>query len=170
MKAILAVNGAGLPEGKLGMERGEYFRRIERLYSAKLEEKNVIPKDTDTVEISLTFMEREGIAEINWKYRETEGATDILSFPMWEEDAAFQPPDGWGSLPLGDLVVCAEAVADNAEENKKSFVEELTLVLSHGLLHLIGYDHDTEEREREMWLEQDSMTAEFFRKAGAGNE
>ena len=75
------------------------------------------------------------MAEINKEYRETEGPTDVLSFAMWEnEEGAFEPPADWESLPLGDIVVCPEAVAKNAAENGKSVESETVLVICHGFL------------------------------------
>ena len=62
------------------------------------------------------------------------------------------PPPGWECLPLGDIVICPDKISENADENNKSFTEELVLVMSHGLLHLIGYDHYDIDSERKMWM------------------
>ena len=124
-----------------------------------------IPNSTDDVEISLVFVTPGEIAEVNEKHRDTEGATDVLSFPMWEdENGNFVPQDDWPVLPLGDIIVCPAEVDKNARDNEKTFEEELVLVIFHGFLHLIGRDHDTEEREKSMWQEQDRLTAQFFMK------
>ncbi|MEG1799913.1 MAG: rRNA maturation RNase YbeY, partial [Synergistaceae bacterium] len=73
------------------------------------------------------------------------------------------PPSDWETLPLGDIMVCPDVVAKNASENNRTEEEETVLVISHGLLHLIGRDHDTEEREATMWREQDALVEEYFK-------
>jgi len=64
-------------------------------------------------------------------------------------------PPGVPLLLLGDIVVCPPVVGINAETSGHSFERELSLVILHGLLHLFGMDHDTEERKNHMWLLQE---------------
>ncbi|MPN58939.1 Endoribonuclease YbeY [bioreactor metagenome] len=70
---------------------------------------------------------------------------------MWEENGEFLPPQGWDILPLGDILICEEIVRENASQNNVSFIEELYLMVAHGFLHLLGLDHDTEEKKEAMW-------------------
>lgn len=80
--------------------------------------------------LSVVFLNAGKIKELNKKYRQKNKPTDVLSF---END------DG-----LGEVVICPDAVKKNAEENGKSFKQELSFVLIHGILHLLGYDHPDE--------------------------
>jgi len=139
-----------------------FYERLERIFSSELLKKGSIPECVRETEVSVTFVEPEKMADINSRYRQINAPTDVLSFPLWEENAAFNPPWNWEKLPLGDILVCPDTVASNAKENNRTFAEELVLVLSHGLLHLIGYDHDNAERESDMWAEQDLMVRMFF--------
>lgn len=103
------------------------------------------------IDISLVFLTAEEIGNLNAQYRGLPEPTDVLSFPMWEEEGAFSPPSNWQMLELGDIVVCPSVVSSNAAEKGVPFEKELVLVIIHGLLHLIGFDHDTPEKERRMW-------------------
>ncbi len=137
--------------------------RIEKVISDYIEAEKPLPEAVQECEISLTFAGTQQMAEINKEYREAEGPTDVLSFAMWESDeGAFDPPSDWDNLPLGDIIVCPEVVAKNAEENGKSAESEMVLVICHGFLHLIGFDHAEEEERAAMWERQERMVKEFF--------
>ena len=137
--------------------------RIEKVISDYIEAEKPLPAAAQECEISLTFADAERMAEINKEYRDAEGPTDVLSFAMWEnEDGGFEPPSDWDKLPLGDIIVCPEAVAKNAEENGKSVESETVLVICHGFLHLIGFDHAGEEERADMWARQERMVKDFF--------
>lgn len=168
MTVLIYVNG----EENLAPEQkdaaGESFiKKAESIYASFLSQKQCIPPLTKDIEISLAFVDKTTIADMNLRYREVEGPTDVLSFPMWEgECGAFQPPEDWETLQLGDIIVCPDVVAANAADNGKTFAEEVSLVIFHGCLHLVGYDHDTDERRGEMWREQDAMMAALFAQDG----
>lgn len=165
MKAAITWNIPGSADTRLPIADEAFRSKITEIFRARLEKDGILASSVATAEVSVTFMSPEEIAKINGQYRKIPDPTDILSFPLWEKDGEFKPED-WQSLPLGDLIVCPERVAANAEEHKKTYEEELVLVLSHGFLHLTGRDHCTEEEQNRMWAEQDEMTAEYFRAAG----
>lgn len=150
-------------ESNSSMCCGERIKKLEKILSAYLEKTKILPEAAAECEISLTFADVNQIAGINEEYREVAGPTDVLSFPMWEnEDGGFEPPEDWERLTLGDIIVCPEIVAKNASDNGKTAECETVLVICHGFLHLIGFDHaDDAERER-MWQIQDSLVSEFF--------
>lgn len=143
----------------------DYFVRLEALLAEKLGKLPAMQGRAEAVEISVSSLSEPEMRGVNMEYREIDSATDVLSFPLWEENGVFDPPAGWDVLPLGDIVVCPDIIAKSAEEAKKSFIEELTLVLCHGALHLCGFDHDSEEREKEMWEEQNAMVSGFMEGA-----
>ena len=113
------------------------------------------PEGVRRLEVSLSFRDRASMAELNRDYRGVEGPTDVLSFPLWEEEGRFLPPP-WEDLPLGDLVVCPEEV----EPLEGSLDRGMLLVVHHGFLHLLGWDHDTSEKEARMWALQDRFLRE----------
>jgi probable rRNA maturation factor len=95
------------------------------------------------VELSLSFVEPPEMEDLHVRYMGEPGATDVLAFPM-DEDGL-----------IGDVVVCpAEAAGNNADLG-----EELRLLVVHGVLHLLGYDHQEEEERRVMWAKQRSYQA-----------
>jgi probable rRNA maturation factor len=91
-------------------------------------------------ELSLSFVTSQEMRDLHVTYMGEEGSTDVLSFPM-DEDGLF-----------GDVVVCpAEAARNNPD-----LTAELRLLVVHGVLHLLGYDHQEEEDRAAMWSKQDS--------------
>ena len=138
---------------------------FETIAQTRLDELALLPQAVSECSFSLSFFDKSNIQQLNAKYREIDAPTDVLSFAMWENEAGlFAPAEDWEELPLGDIVICPEIVAQNALENGKSFNEEIALVVFHGLLHLCGYDHDTEDRKAKMWQEQDKLVAKFMRE------
>jgi probable rRNA maturation factor len=92
------------------------------------------------VELSLSFVGEEEMADLHLRYLDEPGPTDVLSFPL-DEDGL-----------LGDVVVCpAEAARNNPD-----LPAELRLLVVHGVLHLLGYDHEEDGDRRAMWAKQDS--------------
>ena len=101
----------------------------------------------EPAEISVTFVDNAAIAELNNQYRNKPMPTDVLSFPMFEyapgrppEDAADADPET-GLIPLGDMVISMEHVAAQAREYGHAKRRELSYLVVHSVLHLLGYDH-----------------------------
>ena len=111
-------------------------------------------------EISLLFTNNEGIQGLNRDYRGKDQPTDVLSFALAEgEDAAFSfPPTG--PLMLGDIVISYEKAAAQAESYGHSVQRETVFLFVHGMLHLLGYDHEQgEAEEKSMFALQDKIIA-----------
>jgi probable rRNA maturation factor len=111
-----------------------------------------LPSAVSKVQVGVTFVDDEQMTELNLKYRGVDSVTDVLSFPLWEEEGGFVPPE-WEILPLGDVVICPGAV----ESLDGSFEKGLLLVIHHGFLHLLGYDHLEDEAREIMWRLQDEL-------------
>lgn len=88
-------------------------------------------------ELSLLLTDDAEIRRLNKTYRNLDHATDVLSFPQ-DENAVNES----GDTLLGDVVISVETAARQAEEHHLSFNEELILLAIHGILHLLGYDHE----------------------------
>ena len=103
-------------------------------------------------EVEVNFVTEEEIRELNARTRDTDRVTDVLSYPMLDEIRPFTrenypfdvDPEN-GRVPLGSIVICREVAARQAEEYGHSRDREETYLFVHGLLHLLGYDHMTEE-------------------------
>jgi probable rRNA maturation factor len=112
-------------------------------------------------EVSLLFVDEETIADLNSRFLGREGPTDVLAFPIDEEPVeGGRSPDSGGTGPgfspsadeaptlLGDVVICPTVAARNAPAHAGTYDDELALLLVHGILHLLGLDHeDPEEAE-----------------------
>lgn len=112
-------------------------------------------------EISLLLTDDAGIQELNRDYRGKDMPTDVLSFPMEEGEMLCQDP----SLPqlLGDIVINTDRTALRGENYGHSYERELVFLFIHGMLHLLGYDHERgPEAEREMFGLQDVLIAQLY--------
>lgn len=106
----------------------------------------------DETEWSLTLVDDEAIRTFNREYRGYDKATDVLSFSQLEGDEIPLPEEADEEPPvLGDVVIAVPTAKRQAEERGHSFEAELALLITHGLLHLLGEDHDTPERKARMW-------------------
>lgn len=115
-----------------------------------------------SIEISVRFLSEDIMRDYNKMYREVDKSTDVLSFPMWECNYQFEPPEGWESLPLGDILICPSVVFRNTTNLNLDYPSEMILMLAHGILHLIGMDHDIPERKKKMWDLQAQLTQRIF--------
>lgn len=116
-------------------------------------------------EISLRIVSEEEIRQLNATYRDIDKATDVLSFPLIEYEkpadySAICPGDDHfnpdtGEVMLGDIVISASHVQSQAKTYGHSEKREYAFLLTHSLLHLLGYDHETEDEEKEMFSRQD---------------
>lgn len=113
-------------------------------------------------EISLTFVSNEKIREINREYRNKDSVTDVISFAMEEMGEGEMELVGL-EMPrvLGDIIISVARTKEQAEEYGHSFMRELGFLAVHGFLHLLGYDHETEEDEKEMFTRQKDILDAF---------
>lgn len=101
-------------------------------------------------EVSVTLVDNATIHRMNRQYRQVDRATDVLSFPLFDEE-----PDADGRVMLGDIVLSLERAEEQAREYGHSFEREVAFLTVHSMLHLLGYDHETgPEEEREMFARQ----------------
>ena len=122
--SVLVSNRQELPVDDMGL--------------AALAEDTLRHEGVRDVELSLSFVSVQEMTELHERYAGEPGPTDVLSFPMDE-----------GAL-LGDVVVCPA----EAERNNADLASELRLLVVHGVLHLLGYDHEEPEERRVMWAKQ----------------
>jgi probable rRNA maturation factor len=117
------------------------------------------PGQTVPVEISLTLTEDRRVQELNRDYRGQDRPTDVLSFSLWEGQVPPPPPPGQPRL-LGDVVISLETARRQASEQGHDLRREVAWLISHGVLHLLGYDHpDPESRKRMKDLEDRVLAA-----------
>lgn len=105
-------------------------------------------------ELSLLFVEADHIRKLNNRFAGNDYATDVLAFPMMEDDDE-------GSLLLGDVVICPEIAEKNAAELGHDLQQELAALVVHGTLHLLGYDHQREDDKAKMDNRSREILASF---------
>ena len=96
-------------------------------------------------ELSLVFTDDAAIKELNNDWRDKDKPTNVLSFPAFP----IKPGQAPGPM-LGDIVIARETVVREAEDEEKSFDHHLTHLIVHGVLHLLGYDHETDDEAEAM--------------------
>jgi probable rRNA maturation factor len=92
------------------------------------------------------------ICELNRRYRQEEGPTDVLSFSMLEGKKIQGSPD-----ILGDIVISIPTAIRQAVSHENTLLDEINLLLAHGLLHLLGFDHQTRTQKRRMQARADVL-------------
>ena len=97
------------------------------------------------VEVSLRFVDDETIRELNRDYRGKDSATNVLSFPMAEPEELEDPKFLGKEFLLGDIVIAYGTTRTEAEAQDKLLAAHATHLIVHGTLHLLGYDHETDE-------------------------
>jgi probable rRNA maturation factor len=146
---------------------GTDIDRLASLSRFVLERLRVHPQ----AELCIKLVDTATIAELNAQWMEKEGPTDVLAWPMDELRPGMvneEPEEG----VLGDLVVCPEVAARQAEEARTGGREgwtnedEVDLLTVHGILHLLGYDHGEPEEHAEMFGLQDRLLDEWRRRRG----
>jgi probable rRNA maturation factor len=104
------------------------------------------------VEISIVLTDDERIHELNKIYRNKDRPTDVLAFAMREGEFG-----GLAGNVLGDVIVSVPTARKQAHERSASVLDEVTMLVAHGLLHLLGWDHDTPAKDRRMRAETDRL-------------
>lgn len=119
--------------------------------------------NTEITEMSLSFVSKEEIQEINRDYRGKDVPTDVISFALNDEieDEVYiiGLEDEFNSI--GDIIICVDIAREQAQEYNHSFDREIGFLAVHGFLHLLGYDHMNEEDEKEMFDKQEAILEEF---------
>ncbi|WP_421717112.1 rRNA maturation RNase YbeY [Arcobacter arenosus] len=98
----------------------------------------VIKNNLTSKDIELIFVENEQMREINKEHRNIDKATDVLSFPL-----EFDLPN----MPLGSIIISTDFISEKASEYNHSFEDEMKLLFIHGILHLLGFDHEVDNGE-----------------------
>jgi probable rRNA maturation factor len=107
----------------------------------------LIGEGANDVELSVSLVTEAEIADLHERYMGEAGPTDVLSFPLDADDR-----DEDGVRILGDVVISPDVAARNRPENPTA---EVRLLLVHGILHLLGHDHDDDDARAEMWAVQE---------------
>ena len=126
-------------------KRTEEILKLEKEYSA-----------------SVIFVDPEEIHEINKTYRGIDRPTDVISFALMDSEDDYEMMED--DNELGDIFINVEAIRNQAKEYGHSLRREVCFLFTHGLLHILGYDHMEEDEEKEMFALQDVILDEIVPK------
>jgi probable rRNA maturation factor len=128
-----------------GLTRPEILRRVRAMIKLL---------QLDKAEVSFVLTDDERIHQLNKIYRGKDRPTDVLAFAMHEGE--------FGALAghvLGDVIVSVPTARKQARTHRVDVLEEVTMLLAHGLLHLLGWDHETDAKDRRMRAETSRLCA-----------
>jgi probable rRNA maturation factor len=126
---------------------------IQRLVTYNLDQLHVHPD----AELGIVLVDEGAMEQLHVQWMDEPGPTDVLSFPMDELRPGTEDAPTPAGL-LGDIVLCPQVAIGQAETAGHSTLEELFLLTTHGLLHLLGFDHAEPEDEKEMFgLQRDLL-------------
>jgi probable rRNA maturation factor len=132
---------------------------VRKIAQKVLEAEGVAPP----YEVSLVFTDSETVQELNRNYRGVDEPTDVLAFYMLsQQEADFSfvlPPDG--VTHLGEVIISYPQAVEQAREQGHPVEQELALLIIHGILHLLGYDHEEAEDEAEMRAREKELLEEI---------
>ena len=106
-------------------------------------------------DLNLTFIDDKEMQELHIKWMDLPGSTDVLSFPM------DMPESGDDPVTLGDIVISPRFAEDQATKAGHSINHEIFILATHGLLHILGYDHEDIEDESMMFALQETIVSEW---------
>ena len=112
-------------------------------------------------ELSVVLVDETAMEQLHVQWMDEPGPTDVLSFPMDELRPGTEGEDSPAGL-LGDVVLCPQVAATQARQAGHSTAEELLLLTTHGILHLLGYDHAEPDDEKEMFGLQRKLLLKFL--------
>jgi probable rRNA maturation factor len=128
-----------------GLARTELLRRVRAMIKLL---------QLDKAEVSFVLTDDEHIHQLNKTYRHKDRPTDVLAFAMHEGE--------FGALAghmLGDVIVSVDTARRQAQSRRRPVLDEVTMLLAHGLLHLLGWDHRTDAEDRRMRAETTRLCA-----------
>ncbi len=135
-------------------DKKEYQEIIKKIVRESLEYEGF----QEAIEVSVVLTNDDHIQKMNQEFRGLNKSTDVLSFPILE----FVPNEIYarnekGEILLGDIVISMETAKRQSLEYDHSFAREIAFLTAHSMLHLLGYDHMTEEEEKIMFAKQEDI-------------
>lgn len=120
---------------------------------------------TGDYEVSLSVVSAEQIRELNADFRQIDRITDVLSFPMYEREELDEIEEKKEyedyEVNIGDIVLCYNRAAEQAEEYGHSLKREICYLVTHSIFHLLGYDHMEEEEKQMMRTREEQVLSHF---------
>ena len=138
---------------------------LQRLSAYALDAMHVHPD----AELAIVLVDEAAMEQLHVQWMDEPGPTDVLSFPMDELRPGTEDQPTPAGL-LGDIVLCPQVAQAQAETAGHGLMEELLLLTTHGILHLLGYDHSDPEEKAEMFALQSELLAAWRRQNAGGRD
>ena len=139
----------------------QFFDKYESIFIDLAEYTVNLLQRNDNFSLEVNFVDNETIHQINRDYRNIDRPTDVISFAFLDEvEGEININYGDHMFLLGEILISLDQAKLQAEEYKHSLHREICFLFIHGLLHLLGYDHQNEEQEKEMFDLQDKILLE----------
>lgn len=120
------------------------------------------PHKFNTISFDIVFTNNEEIQKINKEYRQKDTPTDVITFAIFADSPLEERFIIDGEINLGEIIVSLDKIETQAKENNKEFIDELYYIISHGILHLLGFDHQSENDYNFMVNWQNKAKAEIL--------
>lgn len=111
-------------------------------------------------EVAVVFVDNAAMSVLHKEWMGLDGPTDVMSFPMDELRPGTHQAPAEGLL--GDIVISPAVAAEHANQGEHSVADEIALLVTHGLLHLLGFDHHDEDEKNKMFSTQDQLLEQFL--------
>lgn len=131
----------------------EELSTIKKVLEYAYQKENLINTSFNVIIVDNTY-----IHELNKKYRHIDRPTDVITFALEDEDSVI---NGSNERILGDIYISLDKAREQAQEYEHSLLRELSFLAVHGFYHLLGYDHDTQEKEKIMFSKQEAVLDEY---------
>lgn len=150
---------------EISVTGNSFKKKFEKIIKEVIEETVKYKNIKGNIEVSVTLTDSDDIKKINTKYRHKNKVTDVLSFPMLkiEEIKKLKEND---FVLLGDIIICIEQADKQRIEYNHSIEREIAFLTAHSMLHLLGYDHNTQKNEEKMFYIQEDILKKtnYFRR------
>ena len=125
---------------------------INKIVELALDKNNI---SNQNISVSIQSASKEEIRKLNFEYRDTDRATDVLSFPIFEKEEIYKlrnvdESKRFGEIELGDIILCLDVIKEQSIEYGTGLLREILYMITHGICHLLGYDHIEQEDKKEM--------------------
>ncbi len=134
------------------ISKGTMNNYINRILEIAIEQENIIGKE---VYVSIESKSRKEIRVLNKKYRNIDKETDVLSFPIFTKEELLETK--FEQIELGDIVICLDVVKQQSIEYETGMKRELLYMITHGVCHLLGYDHEIAEEKKVMRKKEEDI-------------
>jgi probable rRNA maturation factor len=135
-----------------------FRRQVDEEWLRRIAGRVLAAEKASPAEVSLVVTDDRTLHDLNLRYRGEDAPTDVLSFALTEDSQDFVlPPDGVSCL--GEVVISFPMARRHARESGQPIETDLAQLVVHGLLHLLGYDHEKEDEERAMRAREEALLA-----------